>query len=472
VTATTKEGLSSTIAPTQRHLGRFFVPLALQAASQSFTYPLVAVVASRGEGGPLDLAGLAQSNLVMFFLAMLGAGIPATGMIYAKTRQGYATFSRVNYAIAAAVVGLQGILSIPPLDHIVFGHLIGLPLSIEAPARMTLFWSLPLQFLFFVRNPYQVVLLNGKATGRASGATLVRIAMTAAMASMFCMFGWVGPWWAVVCLTIPVGFEAILSWTLARAFLKALPSSPGADASFGEMLAFTMPLSVGGLFLALSGPLLGAIMSRAPEPERVLPVYYLAMGLANTMAFSASRVQAVVLAFPPSDPEHGTTLRFSVVAGVILGAIPLLFIIHPLAELYYVSLQKLPAADLPLLRVTALALLPLPLCVALRSHYQGLAALLKRPVYVMIGETVHLGALVAASLFGLLLDAAGYLIGPLGLLAGNASAAAVIRVTIRKTQANRSATLPSEHVVQTRPRSESGENTPRASDPTPCDQGD
>ena len=51
-------------------LARFFIPLAIQAASQALSYPLVAMVASRGPGGPLNLAGLAQSTTVMFFLGM------------------------------------------------------------------------------------------------------------------------------------------------------------------------------------------------------------------------------------------------------------------------------------------------------------------------------------------------------------------------------------------------------------------
>ena len=48
--------------PSTWKLTRFFIPLAIQAISQALSYPLVAMVASRGAGGPLNLAGLAQSN--------------------------------------------------------------------------------------------------------------------------------------------------------------------------------------------------------------------------------------------------------------------------------------------------------------------------------------------------------------------------------------------------------------------------
>ncbi len=71
---------------TTSQLARFFVPLAVQSSSQGLTYPLVAMVASRGEGGPLNLAGLAQSNTLMFMLGTLGFGLIATGMVYGQIR--------------------------------------------------------------------------------------------------------------------------------------------------------------------------------------------------------------------------------------------------------------------------------------------------------------------------------------------------------------------------------------------------
>ena len=89
-------------APDAWRLTRFFIPLAVQAASQSLCYPLVAMVASRGPGGPLDLAGLAQSNTVLFFLGIFMISLVPTGMVYAQTREGYRRFYRLTMAIGSA----------------------------------------------------------------------------------------------------------------------------------------------------------------------------------------------------------------------------------------------------------------------------------------------------------------------------------------------------------------------------------
>ena len=207
-------------SPTYRTLTGFFLPLAIQAASQALSYPLVAMVASRGPGGPVNLAGLAQSNTVMFFLGMFAISSVTTGMVFAKTREGYQKFRLMIRATGLAVIGIQAVLCIPAVSHLVFGRLIGLPPSIEQPAHITLISCLPLQFLFFYRIPYFVVMYVGRATTKASMATIARIILTALLSPLFCYLGLVGPVWAVVCLTIPVALEALVSGIFAAPFIR------------------------------------------------------------------------------------------------------------------------------------------------------------------------------------------------------------------------------------------------------------
>ncbi|MEE9496440.1 MAG: hypothetical protein V3V39_07920, partial [Desulfobacterales bacterium] len=90
-----------------RQLTRFFIPLALQAASQALFYPLVAMVASRGPGGPLNLAGLAQSTTIMIFLGMFCITYVTTGMIYATSREGYQKFRDVVLMTGLGVIAVQ-----------------------------------------------------------------------------------------------------------------------------------------------------------------------------------------------------------------------------------------------------------------------------------------------------------------------------------------------------------------------------
>ena len=414
-------------------LTRFFVPLALQATAQAFSHPLVAMVASRGHGGPLNLAGLAQSSTVMFFLGIFAIYYVTTGMVFAETREGYAVFWRVCIWTGLSIISVQALLCIPTLSHLLFGWIIGLPPSIESPAQITFLTAVPLQFLFFFRIPYQVAMYNGRATGRASLATMGRITLTAVLAYIFCIIGWIGPIWAVICLTIPVLLELFISMVFAQPFLQQLPvgSEPAPKAS--EIFFFNLPLAVGGFFLVFSIMILSAFMARAPEPEQILPIFFLAIGLANPMAFAATRLQTVVLAFPSEDSTSKKTFRFSIGVGVVLGLLPLLFIMPGLIEFYYVTLQKLDPLHLDMVRITAISLVVFPFATALRAHSEGVAALNKKPIATLAGHGVYMMLVTVSGFLALVLGIPGYLIGSISLTLANIISAYMIRVFFKWT---------------------------------------
>lgn len=417
--------------PSPGRLTRLFIPLAVQAASQSLCYPLVAMVAMRGENGPSDLAGLAQSNTVLFFLGMFAISLVPTGMVYARTREGYRRFHRLSLVIGTLAGAVQALLCIPSASHFLFGRLIGLPPAMEAAAQVSLLASIPLQVLFFSRIPYFVAMYVGQATGIASLATIGRVAFTALLSPLFCLLGAVGPVWAVAALTLPVGLEAVVSGLFARRFIRNLPEDAVAPPAVRDILRFNFPLTVGGYFLSFATIAVAAFIARAPEPEVVLPVYYLVLGLANPVAFAATRMQTITLMFSPTGPVRRRTLLFSIGAGLILGLVPLAFILPGAAELYYVQLQNLDPRHLGIVRRTALALLLFPLAVALRAQAEGVAAYLRRSVAVLIG---HAALLVTIGIFGmaaLALDLPGYLIGAACLTVGSAASSGTMRLILR-----------------------------------------
>ncbi|MFH0997802.1 MAG: hypothetical protein V1844_20240 [Pseudomonadota bacterium] len=409
---------------------RFFAPLALQAASQGLTYPLVAMVASRGPGGPLNLAGLAQSNTLMYMLGTFGFGLVTAGMVFGRTREGYHRFRAVTLSLGLLVTLVQALLCLPQVAHLLFGQLIGLPPSIEYPAAMTLLATVPLQFLFFIRIPFQVAMYNARATGKASLATILRILLTAILSPLFCLADAVGPLWAVVCLSLPVGLEVAASAWLARPYLARLEPCETAPTK-KEIFLFNLPLSIGGYLLSLSSILLGAFIARAANPERMLPAYYMALGLATPVAYGATRVLEVVLAFPPAFEADRRTLKFSVVAGAVLGLLPLLFILPGLSELYYIRLQNLDPDSLPLVRVAALALALYPVCVAVRAQGEGLAGLAGKPMTVIAGQAMFMATILLTGGVLLTLGIDGNLIGGIGLCFGSLASTATLRLLLR-----------------------------------------
>ncbi len=422
-------------APSASRLTAYFVPLALQAASQSLSYPLVAMVASHGEGGALNLAGVAQSNIVMFMVGTLGSGLVTAGMVFARSRRGYARFIAINNLLSLATALIQAALCIPAVGHLLFSTLIGLPASIERPAQQAFPFTILLNVLFYARNPYQVLLYNNGASGRASAATFARIGLTLALSPLFCSWGLVGSRWAMVCQSIPVALETLVSWWYSRPFVATLAEDIVPAASRRKILLFTLPLSLGAFLTTLSGMILGAVIARAGQPEHMLPAYYLAVGLAGPAAFAASRVENVVISFPPRTREDTSVLRFSVAAGAILSLIPLVFLLPGLAHWYYVGMQRLPPADLRLVYTTSLLFIGFPVTVALRCHREGLAALERRTPTVLAGDFAYMAALATTASVCLALKVPGNVLGPIVVASSNLASLGMLVLLLREKRA-------------------------------------
>jgi hypothetical protein len=411
---------------TWQRLTSFYIPIALQAAAQSLTYPLVAMVASRGPGGALDLAGIAQANLAMFLIGTIGGGIGTAGLVFGRTRQGFQRFAKANMVLACLCVCAQALVSLPWCAHLLFGTLLGLPPSIEAPARLALPLMIPMNFLFFMRSPYQVLLYNNEASVRASTATFGRVGLTLLLSLLFSFVGLVGPVWAVVCQTIPVAAETVLSWWLSRPYANSFKPSNETPPRMMEIINFSTPLSIGTFIMTLAGMFVSAFITRAPHAEQMLPVFVLASGLANPVAYAAGRITPVVICFPPDASSRRLLRNFTSIAGGILAIIPLLFILPAIAQWYYLGLQKLPAADLPLVIASAVALVGFPLTIAWRSYQEGIASIGKRPSNILAGNITYLAALLLSGTILLTLHVPGNLLGPLCLILSNLAALAVI----------------------------------------------
>jgi hypothetical protein len=413
---------------------RFFLPLAIQAIAQALTHPLVAMVASHAPGGTLNLAGLAQANTVAYFLQTLSFGLLTTGMVYGRSRTGFRVFLRAWVVVGCATLGAHSMLALPGPSRFLFGRVIGLPADIEAPARVAFVAGIPVRILFHLRLPFQVVLLNNRAAGKNSAAAVGRVALTLLLAPLFVSAGLVGPAWALVCLTIPVVGEVVAVLVMARPYLRSLSASGDKEKppSVGALLAFTLPLSSSTAFVVLSGNVLAAFIARAPRPELVLPVYHLALSISGTVAFAATQVQRVVLAFAPQCLRDRAALRFAALVGIVAGLLPLLFQLEPLRTAYFVTMQNLSPDRFRTLRLLVLMLLGQPLMLAFRARLEGVAAYLRTPMVVLVGYSALLVSMALAGGLALAVNLPGLYIGPVGTYTANVVAIVVMGTLLRR----------------------------------------
>ncbi len=377
---------------------RFYVPLLLQAFSQSLTYPLVAGIVTHSPFGVNALTAFSQGQMIMFMIGAVGGGLVMTGMVFGTNRCGYLNFRRLNGILMVAFLLLQCIPALPPLNRLVFEGFFALPPDLADLARWTLLLGVVMNGSFFLRNVPMVVLFNNLQSGKANTATFIRILLTMACAAVFPRIGLVGAYWGLLALTLGCIVEYIITWLYARPYVRTLLSEEGADAAVGDSVAtqfrFTLPLSLGGFLLMVSPLIVAAFVGRTENATDMLAIHYVTLGVANPVAYAALRMQAVAIEFPPEYKGDHRLLWFALAAGAVLGVIPFIFSLPHLGGWYFGSYQNVPPRILGTARLAVGIYSFICLIQVVRGRVEGLAALRKRPDAVMAGQIGYTVALL------------------------------------------------------------------------------
>ena len=408
---------------------RFYVPLLLQAFTQSLTYPLVAGIVTHGEFGVNALTAFSQGQMIMFMIGALGGGLVMTGMVFARTWYGYVSFRRLNAIMMVVLLALQCVPTIAPFNRWLFEGFFALPPELAATARWTLLFGVVMNGSFFLRNVPMVVLFNNYESGKANNATFIRIAVTLVCAAVFPRVGWVGAGWGLFALTLGTCVELLVTWLYARPYVAKLPNRPGegqwedskrtttsslsASQHLGltwEQFHFTLPLSLGGFLLMLSPLIIAAFVGRTANSTDMLAIHYVTLGVANPVAYAALRMQAVSIQFLPEYEGDRRLLVYAVIAGLCLGVIPFLFSLPFVGNWYFGHYQNVPERILDTARLAIGIYSFICMIHAVRGRIEGIAAARKRPKAVMAVQIFYTVGLFATCVVLTPLGCAGWAI--------------------------------------------------------------
>ena len=383
---------------------RFYVPLLLQAFSQSLTYPLVAGIVTHGEFGVNALTAFSQGQMIMFMIGALGGGLVMTGMVFARTWYGYVSFRRLNAIMMGVLLALQCVPTIAPFNRWLFEGFFALPPELAQTARWTLLFGVVMNGAFFLRNVPMVVLFNNYESGKANNATFIRIAVTLVCAALFPRLGWVGAAWGLFALTLGTCVELLVTWLYARPYVQKLQKTQQTAKELTakdlcsltwEQFHFTLPLSLGGFLLMLSPLCIAAFVGRTADSADMLAIHYVTLGVANPVAYAALRMQAVSIQFQPEYEGDRRLLVYAALAGLCLGIIPFLFSLPFVGNWYFGHYQNVPDRILDTARL-AIGIYSF-ICVihAVRGRIEGIAAARKHPKAVMAGQIFYTVGLFA-----------------------------------------------------------------------------
>ena len=418
---------------------RFYIPLLLQAFSQSLTYPLVAGIVTHGEFGVNALTAFSQGQMIMFMIGALGGGLVMTGMVFARTWYGYISFRRLNAIMMGVLLAAQCIPTIAPLNRWLFEGFFALSPELAETARWTLLFGVVMNASFFLRNVPMVVLFNNYESGKANNATFIRIAVTLGCAALFPKLGWSGASWGLFALTLGTCVELLVTWLYARPYVQDLQKTQLTATELTakdlcsltwEQFHFTLPLSLGGFLLMLSPLIIAAFVGRTANSADMLAIHYVTLGVANPVAYAALRMQAVSIQFQPEYEGDRRLLLYAVLAGLFLGVIPFLFSLPFVGNWYFGHYQNVPDRILDTARLAIGIYSFICMIHAVRGRIEGIAAARKRPKAVMAGQIFYTVGLFTTCAILLPLGCAGWAIAVSAIFVAPVCATAAIYMSL------------------------------------------
>lgn len=413
---------------------RFYIPLLLQAFSQSLTYPLVAGIAAHGPFGEGTYAAFAQGQTIMFMIGALGGGLVMTGMVFARTWPGYRAFIRLNTAMMLALLAAQTLLALPPFDALIFRNYLGLAPHLVETARQTLLWGFVMQGSFFLRNVPLVVLFNNRESGLATLATTVRIVLTVAASALFLPLGLTGAMWALAATTVPCMVEFALTHLFARRYVREIPdisAEGGGPCDARRQFRFTLPLSLGGFLLATAPSVIAAFVNRTAGGISMLAVHYATIGFANPVGYGALRMQALAIQFPPEYPGDRRVLHYAASAGLVLGLVPLLLAVPGLGDWIFLDFMNLEPENLGHARLVMCCYAVWPVFQCIRGYIEGYAAWIRHPSAVLCGQIAYVTGLTLTLVLAFALGAPGWFIGFAAIFVATLATTAAVLTSLR-----------------------------------------
>ena len=203
--------------------------------------------------------------------------------------------------------------------------------------------------------------------------------------------------------------------------------------SRAEILRFYLPLVLTSQMMTLSVPLINLGLGRAGNATVALAAYAVGHSVAivlNAVVLSARHTTAGLVTGPRS---YRSVARFTRSVAVLATGVEIILGTTPVGTLVLEGLVGAPPEVAAQARLVLVLQAPIPLLLAERGIYQGIALMARQTVLITFSTLVRLATLTAVVLIlALALRVPGAAAGALSLTAGVGIEALMIRLTVRR----------------------------------------
>ncbi|QBS37659.1 MULTISPECIES: hypothetical protein [Thermaerobacter] len=417
-----------------RRLARFYGPLAasdlLMAASEMAVSAGIARLAApdlslAAYGAVIATCLLIESPVIMLLHA---------GNALATHPQALRRLQRFTLLLAGGLTGLHAALAFTPLFDLYFGRMLGLDPSVLALVRPAFALMLPWTAAIAWRRVHQGLLIRHGHTVVASRGTLLRLTTLAAVMTLAgvlgrqpgAVAGCAGLAAAVTaeCAYVDAyarGWLARSGWRQPAAHAATSAGWPQAGVAAGEprgeasprpaeanpeplswrgLLGFYVPLALTSVTTFAARPVLTGLLARSADAARALAAWPVVWGTVLLFLLPMRTVEQVAIAHGEAEAQR-LVRAFALRIGLAGAAALALLAATPLAGAYLTAVMGVGGGVAEAARVGLLAMVPVPLVVALASCEAGHLVRARRTLFIHGSALANVAVLcVTAGLLG------------------------------------------------------------------------
>lgn len=306
---------------TQKEISLFFFPLLLNVQFMSVSHSIINAGLARLENAVVLLAGFSVAMVLHLFVASPSYQNHTITIAMVRGRKSLLSMTLFALLIAVWISILLALLAFSPAGTFVLDRLLGVSPEVAKEARDTLGLLVFLPFITGMRGIFQGLVIRARRTGLVSFATGVRI-------GMLFIYLWLGQFWfegiriAAFALLCCVATETLVIGLMA--WRVKLPTTPGEENSFAEILRFGLPLAYSSGLQQAIPLLINAIISRLPDGTLALAAFGVVRGFLFLLAGPMRNLQQAYLTLVNEPGDARQLIRFFIRVSLGMAVIVLL----------------------------------------------------------------------------------------------------------------------------------------------------
>ncbi len=405
-------------APTpidQRHILKFFVPLAVSWIFMSLEGPITSGFISRRPGEEDNLAGMALLMALSIFIESPVIDLLSTSTTLSKTHAAYLQLRRFTGVMMLWTAVVHALVTLTPFYWVLVERWLDTPHEVAVVLRPAMAIMIPWAAFVGWRRFHHGILIRYSETRPVGLGTTVRVFSVLMIGAVLFFFTDLpGLTLAALALVGSVFTEAVFIHFVTQLTIReALDPMRGTEKDEGipmrKLCAFHFPLSLATMTMILSMPMVGWALNNSPQGKTALAAWGIAMSVVFMFRSITFALPETVIALYKDDHTKAELARFCRNVGLACsGAILVMYFSGGAQFLFERVLDSKPTVA----SVAAFFLLSSVLIPAVNSHASFLRGLLTAHHHTgarLWAIVASISALVAALGIGVAVQANGIL---------------------------------------------------------------